>query len=393
MLNVSRIRKDFPVLERKLNNKPIIYMDSACMSLKPIQVINAVNEYYRDFPACGVRSQHKLSKEVTERMIQTRKNVQKFINAKRPEEIVFTKNTTESINIIANGMELKNSKVLTSDREHNSNLLPWINLANKGIIKHDILKIKDEFNFEDLKKKIKGVKLLSLVHTSNLDGYSNPVKEIIEIAHDNDALVLLDCAQSVPHKRVDVRKLDADFIAFSGHKMLGPTGTGVLYGKYDLLKELKPFMLGGETVYNSTYTSYELEDVPSRFEYGLQNYSGFIGLNEAINYLNPIIDEIEGHEAKLSKIIFDGISNFADIVGIKSKGIVSFNIKGMDPHELAIMLDQTRNIMIRSGMHCVHSWFNAHKLAGSARVSLYLYNIEEEAKIFVEELNKIRKLV
>ena len=382
-MNIEKIRKDFPILDK------VTYLDSACISLKPIQVINKINEYYNQYPACAGRSAHKLSKKVDEEIYKTRKSIQKFLNAKSEKEIVFTRNTTESINLVARSLNIKN--VLISDREHNSNLLPWMYLH-----KFKILKSKDDytFNMELFKKEVKNVSLVSVVFTSNIDGYSLPIKEIIKIAHENKALVLLDAAQAVPHKEIDVKKLDVDFLAFSGHKMLGPTGTGILYAKEKLLEEMKPFILGGHTVYNSTYKDYNLEKIPERFEAGLQDYAGIIGFQESVKYLNNIgMKNIVEHEAKLKKYLINELKNMNKIsfVGnLNDSGVLSFNIKGMNCHDVAIILDQN-NIALRSGSHCCHSWFNANKIDGSVRSSLYLYNNLEDCKILIENLKKISK--
>nr|NIP40887.1 aminotransferase class V-fold PLP-dependent enzyme [Candidatus Aenigmarchaeota archaeon]NIQ17385.1 aminotransferase class V-fold PLP-dependent enzyme [Candidatus Aenigmarchaeota archaeon]NIS73588.1 aminotransferase class V-fold PLP-dependent enzyme [Candidatus Aenigmarchaeota archaeon] len=278
-LDVERIRKDFPVLQREVKGKPIIYFDNACMTLRPVQVIEKICEYYREYPSCGERSLHKLGKRVDEEVERARDVVKKFINAKKFEEIVFTKNTTEGINLVANSLDLKSGDiVLTTDKEHNSNLLPWQRLTFKGV-KHEVIRSNPDntFSLENFKKQIsKDVKLVSIVHTSNLDGVSTPVKEIVKIAHDNGSLVLLDGAQSIPHHPVDVRKLDVDFLAFSGHKMMGPSGIGVLYGKKDLLDRLGTFIVGGGTVVDTTHYEAKFEELPQKFEAGLQNYAGII---------------------------------------------------------------------------------------------------------------------
>jgi cysteine desulfurase/selenocysteine lyase len=355
------------------------------MSLKPIQVINKINQYYNEFPACGERSMHKLGQKVTEEVENTRRIIKKFLNANSEKEIIFTKNTTESINLVANSFDFK--KVLITDREHNSNFLPWT--------KHnyEILPSNQDFifNLDLFKEKVKEFDLISFVYTSNLDGYTLPVKEIIKIAHENNAKVLLDAAQAAPHKEINVKKLDVDFLAFSGHKMLGPTGTGVLYIKKELIEDLKPFILGGGTVYDATYSNYKLEGPPQRFEAGLQNYAGIIGLGEAAKYLMRIgLNEIEKHEIELTKLINkEGLQQ----IGYKSDtGIFSFTIPNLDVHEIATLLSESKNIMIRSGAHCMHSWFNKHGLKGSARISFYLYNTKEEVEILNEELEKIKKL-
>ncbi len=402
-MNVDKIRKDFPVLQRKISGRPVIYFDNACMSLKPVQVIEAVNEYYNEFSACAGRSIHKLSQEVEDRLEAARKTIQKFIGAKKSEEIVFTRNTTESINLVANsfGFE-KNDVVVTTDREHNSNLLPWqLLVKNKGIIHRYVKSSPDgTFNIESFEDLVsKDAKFVSIVHTSNLDGYTLPVKDIVKISHDYGAVVMLDGAQAVPHKEVNVKKLGVDFYAFSGHKMLGPTGTGVLYGRYDLLEELSPFIVGGETVEYTTYETHVFLKSPHRFEAGLQDYAGIIGLCEAAKYLQKIGKEnIEKHEIMLNRAITEGIS---EISGLKILGprkpelrgsIISFILQGIDHHEIAMLLDSNANIMIRSGQHCVHSWFKARGIPGSARASLYLYNTREEAEKFIEELKKIAEL-
>lgn len=392
------LRFDFPILQKRIAGKPIIYFDNACMTLKPTPVIAAMDDYYENFPACVGRSAHKLGKLATERYAKAREKVAKLIGAK-PEEVVFTRNTTEGINLIANCLNLKSGDiVLTTDKEHNSNLLPWQQLKEKGVV-HRICFSKPDgtFDLESFKKNLDGtVKLVSMVHTSNLDGTTIPAEEIIKLAHKNGSLVLLDAAQSVPHKKIDVKKMDVDFLAFSGHKMCGPTGIGVLYGKFDLLKQLKPFMVGGDTVKTTTYTSAEFLLPPEKFEAGLQNYAGAIGLGATAEYLQKIgLENIEKHEIELNKFITEEISKIpgVKILGPQNPelrcGIISFVIEGMDMHYIAQLLDNLENIAVRSGQHCVHSWFNANKVPGSVRASLYFYNTKEEAKIFIDTLKKI----
>ena len=397
-MNLEKFRTDFPCLNAE---NPVVYFDNACMTLRPNQVIEAMNEYYEEYPGCGGRSMHKFGKKTTEKYAEARKVISKHIGAKSPEEIIFTKNTTEGINLVANSFGLKKDDIiLTTDREHNSNLIPWKVLEKKIGIKHKIIHSKKDmtFDLELFENNIRGVKLVSIVHSSNLDGYTLPVKEIIKIAHENGTLILLDGAQYAPHKNLDVRKMDADFYSFSGHKMLGPTGTGVLYGKLDLLEKLDHFLVGGNTVKDSTYTSFVPEVVPERFEAGLQNYAGAIGLAAATKYLDGIGKEkIEKHEKRLNMLASENIQsiNGVTIIGpYKSEemgGILSFNIEGLDPHSIAIMLDSS-NIFIRSGYHCCHSWFNHKKINGSARASFYFYNTKEEIETFIEKLKEISKL-
>lgn len=381
-MNINKIRKDFPILEKTT------YLDSACMSLKPRQVINKINEYYNEYSACAGRSAHNLSKKTEEEVYRTRKAIQKFINAKSQDEIIFTRNTTESINLIARSLCTK--RILISDREHNSNLLPWLYL-HKNKLKVLKSKIDYCFDIEQFKKEIKGVSLVSMVYTSNIDGYTLPMKEIAKIAHDNNSLVMLDGAQAVPHKEINVKKLDIDIVAFSGHKMLGPTGTGILYAKENTLRRLKPFILGGQTVTNSTYDSYELEKIPQRFEAGLQDYANIIGLQEAVNYVKKIgLKNIEKHEARLKRYLLEELRDIQLVGNKNDSGILSFNIERMNCHDVAIILDQN-NIAVRSGSHCCHSWFNANKIDGSVRASLYLYNNKEDCDKLIENIKKIKE--
>ncbi|MFH1106040.1 MAG: aminotransferase class V-fold PLP-dependent enzyme [Candidatus Aenigmatarchaeota archaeon] len=399
-MDIEKSWEDFPALRQKINGKKIIYFDNACTALRPRQVIEKMLEYFEKYPGCVGRSAHKFGTMATEKFNESRAAVARFVGADE-KEIIFTKNTTESLNLVANSIGLKkNDVVVASDREHNSNLVPWLLLSERIGIKHSVISSKKDETF-DLNAFAQGmsrnVKVVSIVHSSNIDGYTLPVKDIAKISHDYGALVVLDGAQSVPHKKMDVKRLDIDFLAFSGHKMLGPS-CGVLYGKYHLLEKLDAFMVGGDTVKNTTYRSFELLKPPERFEAGLQDYAGIIGLSAAIEYLNKIgLDKVEAHEVELNKIINKSVldTGVAEIVGVKDAalrgGITSFNIKGIGNHDIAMMLDQS-NIMIRSGYHCCHSWFNARKIDGSARVSLYLYNTKEEAKVFAENIQKISML-
>jgi len=401
-MNTAKIKSDFPILNKEIKGKQIVYFDNACMSLKPRQVVEAMNEYYYEFPACAGRSSHKLGEIVSRKIRESRAVVAQFINAS-DKEIVFTRNTTEGINLLANSFDFKEGDiVLTTDKEHNSNLVPWQVLSQKKGIKHQIIKSKEDgsFDLENYKQNISGARLVAMVLTSNLDGATIPAKEIIKIAHDHGALVFLDAAQGVAHQKVNVKDLDVDFLAFSGHKILGPTGTGVFYAKYDLLDKLEPYMVGGDTVEYSTYSDYKMLKAPEKFEAGLQDYAGIIGLTEAIKYLEEIgYNKIKEQELKLNKYITDGLSKWPKIKIIGPldpslrSSIISFYIEGTDMHQFAIMLDEMANVMIRSGQHCVHSWFNDKKILNSARVSLGFYNTIEEADILSKNLDLIIKLL
>lgn len=398
-MDVNRIRKDFPVLQKKINGKPIIYFDSSCMALKPKQVIEAINEYYNDYASCGGRSIHKLGVWVTTKVEESREKLARFLNATTSKEIIFLRNTTEAINLVANGLNLKKGDaVVTTDREHNSNLVPWQRLKQKEGIRHIVVESNEDntFNLERFQELMsKDVRLVSMVHTANLDGYTIPAKEIIKITHESGALVFLDGAQSAPHRTIDVKDLDVDFFAFSIHKMCGPTGVGILYGKYDLLEQLEPSLVGGSTVLSTTYQEHRIMKPPQKFEAGLQDFAGMIGTGATIDYLSNIgMNNVEAHEYELNSLAtklldIDGV----DMIGPKDpklrSGLISFNLRDMDSHDVALILDETRNIMIRSGSHCVHSWFKAHGLKGAARATFYLYNTEEEVRILAEEIEKL----
>jgi len=374
------------------------------MTLKPKQVIDKMNEYYCEYSSITGRSIHKLAQRTKEEVENARSTVQKFINAANNQEIIFTSNTTESINIAAYGLNLKKGDVvLTTDREHNSNLVPWLFMQDKKGIKHDYVKSNPDmtFNMQEYEKKLEqGVKLVSMVWTSNLDGYTLPAEEIIKKAHNSGALVLLDAAQAAPHRQVDVKKLDADLLAFSFHKMCGPTGMGCLYGKKKLLEQMDGFIVGGDTVTDTTYNTYNMEEPPEKFEAGLTNYAGMLGSGEACEYLTRVgIKNIQEQEYKLNKRITEELDKMerVKIIGphdpAQRSGIIDFTVDNANPHDIAIALDETENIEVRSGRHCVHSWFNDKNIDGAVRASLYFYNTLEEAEKFVNTLNNVLEVL
>jgi cysteine desulfurase / selenocysteine lyase len=403
-MDISDYRKDFPILNPQGNQKPVVYLDTACQSLRPRQVIDSITKYYTDYPACSGRSNHHLAATVTHLVEETRQQVAKFIGASHMQEIVFTRNTTEGINLVANSLDFKvGDVILIGGKEHNSNLIPWQMLAKKQGIQLKILPPLEDgtFDLPEYEKALAaGVRLVSFGYTSNLDGVSLPVEQIIKSAHKHDALVMLDAAQAVPQRKINVRALDVDFMAFSGHKILGPSGTGVLYGKQKMLEGLSPFLVGGDTVASSTYETAEFLPVPEKFEAGLQDYAGILGLGEAVKYLQSVgFEAIQKQELLLNQIMTEGTKTIQglQLIGPADPalrgGIFTFYIDGIDSHRIALMLDQMANICVRSGQHCVHSWFNQKKIKGSVRASAYFYNSQQEAEFFVENLKKIRKVL
>ena len=403
-MDLNKIRQDFPILEENNRHKAITYFDNACQSLRPRTVLEAINRYYLESSACSGRSMHHLAADLTRDCDQVRSALAKFLNASRKEEIIFTRNTTEGINLVANSLGWqKDDVVLISDKEHNSNLLPWQMLVKKhGVILKIVHSREDNtFDPDSFERLLDNkVKLVSLADTSNLDGVSIPASEIIRKAHQNGSLVLLDAAQTAPRSKIDVRALDVDFLAFSGHKLLGPSGTGVLYGKYRLLEQLEPYLVGGGTVFSTTYDSNQFLPPPEKFEAGLQDYAGILGLGAALKYLEAIgFETIEKQDLLLNQFISDRIKDIPKLKLIgpsdpkQRGGIVSFYLKGIDSHRIALMLDQMANIMVRSGQHCVHSWFNAHSIEGSVRASVYFYNTLAEAELFVSSLQKISRVL
>jgi len=398
--NVKEIRADFPALNQLIKGKPPIYFDNACMSLKPKQVIEAMDDYYFHHPSCHKRSIHAFGKKTTARYKKARQIVADFLNVRG--EIIFTRNTTEGINLIAHSFPFREGDtVLTTEMEHNSNLLPWQVLNKRKGVNHKIFNLDDNYAFdlgrfeEELRQ---GIRLVSLFHTSHITGQSLPVKSIIELSHKHGAYVLLDGAQSVAHQKIDARELDIDFLVFSFHKMLGPSGMGALYAKKEHLESMDPFLVGGETVEDASYHSATLSEIPDRFEAGLQNYAGAMGAEAAVNYLNNVgMKAIQQQELKLNSFITEAILTLPRIrlLGPEDPslraGIINFFVEDMDSGELSILLDKTKNIMVRSGVHCSHAWYKKHELLPTLRISLSLYNTMEEAEVFVQTLEKIVK--
>ena len=400
-LNVEQIRKDFPILQRKVHNKPLVYLDNAATSQKPKQVIEAIDNYYKNYNANIHRSIHTLGEEATEKYEEAHDKVAEFINADSYQNIIFTKNTTEAINILAYSLTAKLKKgdeIVISEMEHHSNFVPWQQLAKQRGLKLKFIKITEEGLLEpdSLNQNItKKTKIVSITHVSNVLGTINPIKDIAKIAHENNALMISDGAQSVPHMPVDVKNLDVDFYAFSGHKMLGPTGIGVLYGKRELLEEMQPFLYGGEMIREVRFDDTKFNDLPWKFEAGTMNIAEGIGLSAAIDYLNDIgMDQIQRRDRELADYAIKSLKEIKDltIYGPEERGaVVSFNIKGVHAHDVSQILD-SEGIAIRAGHHCCMPLMSVLGVPATARASFYLYNIEEEIDKLVTALHKVKKI-
>jgi len=394
-MNFAEIKTDFPIL------KDIIYMDSASTSLTPEPVLNAVLKYYREYNANVGRGVHRLSQIASQKYKDAHRKVADFIGANE-EEVIFTKNTTEAINTVASGLKWKTGdKVVTTLLEHHSNFLPWLRLKSFGVALDIVKPDKNgKFNVSDFEEMIDDkTRLVAVTHVSNVLGTITPIEEISAICKKKNALLLVDGAQSVPHIHVDVKELGCDFLCFSGHKMLGPTGTGVLWMKEDLFDELEPLTFGGGMIDDVSLNDYELTKGYERFEGGTPNIAGVIGLGRAIDYLKKIgMDKIKDHEAKLTERLLEGLLKIRRVevygpLNFKERiGVVSFNIKDLNPHDVALMLDEASSIMVRSGHHCCMPLVKYLGLKeGAVRVSLYLYNTEEEIDTFLETIKEIAK--
>jgi len=398
---LNQCRDDFPTLQ---SEAAPAYLDNACVTLKPQSVIDAITRYYTTTPGCGGRSVHRYGTAVSKAVNDARVKLGAFINAERTDEVVFTRNATHSINQVAHGLAWdRGDVVLTSDREHNSNLVPWLQLEQERGVDHRVVKSHDDnsFDLEAFERACEDagprLKMVAMSHVGNLDGVEIPIAEVAKIAHDYDALVAVDGAQSTPHMNVDVQALDIDFLSFSIHKMCGPSGMGGLWGRYDLLDGLRTIQSGGQTVTHSTYTGATWAPPPSKFEGGLGNFSGMIATGAAVDYLSALdMNEVHEHEIRLNRIMTKGVNDLPGmkIIGpedpSKRGGICSILLKHLPAHEVALLLDEVAGVMVRSGQHCVHSWFADRNIPeGSLRASAYFYNTEEDVRCFVDTLSEI----
>jgi cysteine desulfurase/selenocysteine lyase len=411
-VDIQAIRNDFPILKRTINGNPLIYFDNAATTQKPRQVINAITDYYANHNGNVHRAVHTLSMESTDLYEKARERITKFINAKDPAEIVFVRGATEAINLVAYSWGLSNlgkgDEVLVSLMEHHSNIVPWeVTSKLRGFtIKYINLNEDGTLDYSDFESKLTSkTKIVSLSQVSNVTGVINDIKRVAKAAHDNGSLVLADGAQSVPHMVVDVQDLGVDFLAFSGHKMLGPTGIGVLHGKKELLEKMPPFEGGGEMIHEVEFSqgsgrcNVSFNDLPWKFEAGTPNIAGAVGLGAAVKYLEELgMDNVLSHEKALTEYASERLKECSKVTVYgprdvsKKCGIIPFSVKGMSSHDVALFCDNF-GIMMRSGYHCAQPLHQQIlKLQSSARASFYLYNTTQEIDRFIEVLKEFDKL-
>ncbi len=400
--NVEKIREDFPILKRVTDGKPLVYLDNAATSQKPEQVIETLDRYYREYNANIHRGIYKISEEATAAHEEARAKIARFINAQSPDEIVFLRGTTEAINLVAQSWGRANiglgDSIMLTEMEHHSNIVPWQLLAREKTASLKYVGITDDgvLKRDDFQQHMEngGVKLFGVAHSSNVLGTINPVREMVREAHKHGCRVVVDAAQSVPHMPVDVQDLDCDFLAFSGHKMCGPTGIGVLYAKKKLLEEMPPFHGGGEMIREVHLYEASWKEPPYKFEAGTVNIEGGIGLGTAVDYLSKIgMRNIHLHERELTAYALDHLSkvNGLRMYGPEDPqvrgGVVSFNVGDIHSHDMATLLDED-NIAVRSGQHCAQPLHERFGIPSTTRASFYLYNTEEEVDRLVSSLKR-----
>ena len=402
MIDVEKIRKDFPILDQIVNDEPLVYLDNAATTQKPKAVLEAVNRYYQEDNANVHRGVHTLAERATASYEGARETVRRFINASSTKEVLFTRGTTTGLNWIGRFAEEileEGDEVLISIMEHHSNILPWQEACRKTGAKLVYAYLKDGgLDLEDFREKLTDrTKFVSITHASNVLGVINPIQELAQLAHEKGAIMVVDGAQSVPHMKIDVQKLDADFFVFSGHKMAGPTGIGVLYGKEHYLNQMSPVEFGGEMIDFVYEQSATWKELPWKFEAGTPNMAGAIGLAAAIDYLEAIgMDAIEHHEQDLIAYVFpklqaiEGLKIYGSQDLAKRSGVISFNLGDLHPHDLATALDY-EGVAVRAGHHCAQPLIQYLEVPATARASFYLYNTKEDCDKLVEALIKTKE--
>jgi cysteine desulfurase/selenocysteine lyase len=400
MTNLEHARDDFPALHATPERPAPAYLDSACMSLVPESVLAAMSEYYREFPGCAGRSLHRFAEEVGHRYEGARDAFAQFLGAPDRDGVVFVRNATEAINIVGNGLDWHaGDRIIVTDQEHNSNLVLWQRLAKERGVRVEALELPEggRWDGDRLERMLRPrPRLVSVFQTSNLDGRSLPIREIADRVHDAGGQLLVDGCQAAPHQPVDLARLGVDFYALSLHKMLGPTGTGLLVAPTASLVELRPLMVGGETVEWTTLTDHRLRPPPHRFEAGLQNYAGVLGARAGIDYLERVgRDEVRAHDAALNARVTSALEDeprvhiLGPAAAAERPSIFGFTVDGVDPNDAALFLDAGHRVLVRSGMHCVHSWYAARGLTGNVRASFYLYNSTDDADALVRGVREL----
>ena len=400
MYQIEDVRKDFPILSKTIYNKPLVYLDNAATTQKPLSVIEAMNNEYLNVNSNVHRGVHWLSQQATELHESARETLRKFINAKSTNEIIFTRGTTESINLVASsfveGFMNAGDEVIVSEMEHHSNIVPWqLQMARKGIALK-VAPIDDEGNLDmEAFKKLfsERTKLVSIAHVSNVLGTVNPIDEIIQFAHSQGVPVLVDGAQSAPHFAIDVQAMDCDFFALSGHKMYGPTGIGVLYGKEEWLDRMPPYQGGGEMIETVSFDKVTFEKPPLKFEAGTPDYVATHGLATAVDYLLGLgMDNIQKHEAMLTKYAMEQLATIKDIRFIgtprQKDAVVSFLVGDIHPFDLGTLLDRL-GIALRTGHHCAQPLMQRLGIQGTVRASFGLYNTKEEIDVLVKGIERV----
>jgi cysteine desulfurase / selenocysteine lyase len=400
-MNIQDIRELFPILHQDVNGHPLVYLDSAATSQKPIPVIEALDKYYREYNSNVHRGVHTLGTKATDGYEGAREKVRKFINATSIEEVIFTRGATTSLNAVASSYGRANLKagdeIVITYMEHHANIIPWQQVAKAtgATLKYIPLTEDGRLELEEVRKTItNNTKIVSVMQVSNVLGTINPIKEIAKIAHENGAIMVVDGAQSAPHMKIDVQDLDCDFLAFSGHKMCGPTGIGVLYGKKELLENMEPFEFGGEMIDFVNLQDSTWKELPWKFEAGTPIIAGAIGLGAAIDFLEQVgLENIEAHEHQLAQYALERMSAIEGITiyGPKERaGLVTFNIENVHPHDVATVLD-AEGIAVRAGHHCAQPLMRYLNVTATARASFYLYNTEEEVDKLVSALIKTKE--
>jgi cysteine desulfurase/selenocysteine lyase len=394
-----RLRKDFPVLVGASDDRPLVYLDSACQTLRPISVVDAVREYYESCPACAGRSSHRLATEVSVRCDDVRLKAAGYFGARDPSGIAFLKNATEGLNTVIFGSGLaKGDEVVTTDYEHNSVHVPLVVARERlGIKRRTVPSENGVLDMEAFAEAMsRKVKLVVMCMTSNVTGYTLPAKDVVDIAHSYGAEVMFDAAQTAPSIGIDVETLGVDYLVASAHKMLGPSGVGMMYARHEAGVRLRPLSYGGHGVTGATASGFELLPPPERFEAGLQNYAGIFGTGAALDYLSEVgLDEVREHERSLNERLTRALACVpkVEVLGPPDPGlrggILSFNVDGLTPHDIAMILDNSRGVMVRAGMHCCHSYFESIGIDGCVRASAYLYNTTEDIDVLADAVNDV----